>query len=77
MLPNADNKMYYLPKINGNKTSVFIIIFMFIMIIPTTAIIMLTTTTTTNPVYGQHQIRQVSMQQIHQTYKVFQQKKFR
>ena len=45
--------MYYLPKINGNKTSIFIIIFMFIMIIPTTAIIVLTTTTTTNPVYGQ------------------------
>jgi pimeloyl-ACP methyl ester carboxylesterase len=43
--------MYYLPKIKGNKTSIFIIIFMFIMIIPTTAIIMLTTTT--NPVYGQ------------------------
>jgi len=42
--------MYYLPKIKGNKTSIFIIIFMFIMIIPTTAIIMLTTT---NPVYGQ------------------------
>ena len=35
--------MYYPPKINGNKTSIFIIIFMFIMIIPTTAI-MLTTT---------------------------------
>ena len=35
--------MYYLPKINGNKTSIFIIIFIFIMIIPTTAI-MLTTT---------------------------------
>ena len=44
--------MYYLPKIKGNKTSIFIIIFMFIMIIPSTAIIMLTTTTT-NPVYGQ------------------------
>ena len=44
--------MYYLPKINGNKTSIFIIIFTFIMIIPTTAIIMLTITTT-NPVYGQ------------------------
>ena len=44
--------MYYLPKIKGNKTSIFIIIFMFIMIIPTTAIIMLTTTIT-NPVYGQ------------------------
>ena len=43
--------MYYLPKINRNKTSVFIIIFMFIMIIPTTAIIVLTTTIT-NPVYG-------------------------
>src|SRR5919112_6809312 len=44
--------MYYLPKINGNKTSIFIIISMFIMIIPTTtAIIMLTITT--NPVYGQ------------------------
>ncbi len=43
--------MYYLPKIKGNKTSVFIIIFMFIMIIPTTAIML--TTTTTNPVYGQ------------------------
>ncbi len=42
--------MYYLPKIKGNKNSVFIIIFMFIMIIPTTAIMM---TTTTNPVYGQ------------------------
>ena len=44
--------MYSLPKINGNKTSVFIIIFMFIMIIPTTAIIVLTITTN-NPVYGQ------------------------
>ena len=44
--------MYYLPKINGNKTSIFIIIFMFIMIIPTTAIIMLTTTIII-PVYGQ------------------------
>ena len=43
--------MYYLPKINGNKTSIFIIIFMFIMIIPTTAIML--TITTTNPVYGQ------------------------
>ena len=43
--------MYYLPKIKGNKTSVFIIISMFIMIIPTTAIML--TTTTTNPVYGQ------------------------
>ena len=42
--------MYYLPKIKGNKTSVFIIISMFIMIIPTTAIML---TTTTNPVYGQ------------------------
>jgi pimeloyl-ACP methyl ester carboxylesterase len=46
-----DNKMYYLPQINGNKTSIFIIIFMFIVIIPT-AIIMLTITTT-NAVYGQ------------------------
>src|SRR5688572_15604849 len=45
-------KMYYIPKINGNKTSIFIIIFMFIMIVPTTTAIMLTTTTT-NPVYGQ------------------------
>ena len=44
--------MYSLPKINGNKTSIFIIIFMFIMIIPITAI-MLTTTTTTTSVYGQ------------------------
>ena len=43
--------MYYLPKIKGNKTSVFVIIFMFIIIIPTTAIML--TTTTTNPVYGQ------------------------
>ena len=43
--------MYYPPKIKGNKTSIFIIIFMFIMIIPTTAIML--TTTTTNPVYGQ------------------------
>jgi pimeloyl-ACP methyl ester carboxylesterase len=43
--------MYYLPKINGNKTSVFIVIFMFIMIIPTTAIVL--TTTITIPVYGQ------------------------
>ena len=43
--------MYYPPKINGNKTSIFIIIFMFIMIIPTTAIVL--TTATTNPVYGQ------------------------
>ena len=48
-----DNKMFYLPQINGNKTSVFIIIFTFIMIIPATAIIMLTITTTNNPVYGQ------------------------
>jgi hypothetical protein len=47
-----DNKMYYLPKINGNKTSIFIIIFMFIVIIPTTAI-MINTTSTTNAVYGQ------------------------
>jgi pimeloyl-ACP methyl ester carboxylesterase len=52
MYPDADNKMYYLPKINGNNTSIFIIISMFIMIIPTTtAIIMLTPPT--NPVYGQ------------------------
>ena len=43
--------MYYPQKIKGNKTSVFIIIFMFIMIIPTSAIILITTTT--NPVYGQ------------------------
>ena len=43
--------MYYPQKIKGNKTSVFIIIFMFIMIIPTA--IMMTTTTTTNPVYGE------------------------
>jgi hypothetical protein len=43
--------MYYLPKIKGNKTSFFIIIFMFIMIIPTTAIML--TTTITLPVYGQ------------------------
>ena len=43
--------MYSLPKINGNKTLIFIIIFMFIMIIPTTAIML--TTITTNPVYGQ------------------------
>lgn len=42
--------MYSLPKINGNKTLIFIIIFMFIMIIPTTAIML---TITTNPVYGQ------------------------
>jgi pimeloyl-ACP methyl ester carboxylesterase len=49
----VDNKMYYQPKIKGNKTSVFVIIFMFIMIIPITTAIMLTTTTTTNPVYGQ------------------------
>ena len=48
-----DNKMFYLSQINGNKTSVFIIIFMFIVIIPATAIIMLTITTTNNPVYGQ------------------------
>ena len=41
--------MYYPQKIKGNKTSVFIIIFMFIMIIPTTAIVL----TTTNLVYGQ------------------------
>ena len=47
--PYEDNKMYFLPKTNGNKTSVFIIILMFIMIIPTTAIMMNTTT----PVYGQ------------------------
>ena len=45
--------MYYLLKNDGNKTSVFIVIFMFIMIIPTTAIIVLTTTTITIPVYGQ------------------------
>ena len=43
--------MHFLSKIKGNKTSIFIIIFMFIMIIPTTAIIL--TITTTNPVYGQ------------------------
>ena len=43
--------MYYLPKINGNKTSILIIIFMFIMIIPTTAIML--TTATANPVYGE------------------------
>ena len=49
--PDADNKMYYQPKINGNKTSIFIIIFTFIMIIPTTAIML--TITTNNPVYGQ------------------------
>ena len=42
--------MYYLPKIKGNKTSIFIIIFMFIMIIPTTAIVLTTSTIT---VYGQ------------------------
>ena len=41
--------MYYSQKIKGNKTSVFIIIFMFIMIIPTTTIMMNTTT----PVYAQ------------------------
>src|SRR5687768_3843687 len=51
--PNADNKMYYLPKINGNKTSIFIIISMFIMIIPTTTAIIMLTTTITLPVYGQ------------------------
>ena len=73
-----DNKMFYLPQINGNKTSVFIIIFMFIMIIPATAIIMLTITTLTI-LFMVSKIRQVSIQQIHnhQTYKVFQQKKFR
>jgi pimeloyl-ACP methyl ester carboxylesterase len=43
--------MYYLSKIKGNKTLIFIIIFMFIIIIPTTAIML--TPTTTNPVYGQ------------------------
>ena len=42
--------MYYLPKIKGNKPSIFIIIFMFIMIIPTTAIVLTTSTIT---VYGQ------------------------
>jgi hypothetical protein len=42
--------MYYLPKINGNKTSIIIIIFMIVMIFPTTAIML---TTTTNPIYGQ------------------------
>jgi len=42
--------MYSLPKINGNKILIFIIIFMFIMIIPTIAIML---TITTNPVYGQ------------------------
>ena len=42
--------MYYLPKINENKTSIIIIFFMFILIIPTTAIML---TTSTNPVYGQ------------------------
>jgi len=67
--------MYYLPKINGNKTSIFIIIFMFIMIIPTTAIML--TTTNTNPVYGQQDKTSFNAKQIHQTYKVFQQKKFR
>ena len=44
--------MYHLPKSNGNKTSIFIIIFTFIMIIPATAIFLMTTTTT-NHVYGQ------------------------
>jgi hypothetical protein len=68
--------MYYPQKSNGSKTSIFIIIFTFIMIIPTTAIIVLTTTTTVNPVYGQ-QDKTNFIQQIHQTYKVFQQKKFR
>ena len=43
--------MYYLLKNDGNKTSVFIVIFMFIMIIPSTAIVL--TTTITIPVYGQ------------------------
>ena len=58
--------MYYLLKVNGNKTSVFIIILMFIMIIPTTAIVL---TTTTNPVYGQPDKTSFnatdSLQQIH------------
>src|SRR5215204_7780319 len=45
--------MYYPQKINGNKTSIFIIIFMFIMIIPTTTAIIMLTITTNNPVYGQ------------------------
>ena len=48
-----DNKMFYFPQINGNKTSIFIIIFMFIIIIPTTTAIMLTTTTSTTSVYAQ------------------------
>ena len=48
-----DNKMFYFPQINGNKTSIFIIIFMFIMIIPTTTAIIMLTITTNNPVYGQ------------------------
>lgn len=51
MNPDADNKMYYIPQIKGNKTSVFIIIFTFIMIIPATAIML---TIITNSVYGQH-----------------------
>ena len=34
------------------------------------------TTTTTIPVYGEQPDQTVLMQQIHQTYKVFQQKKF-
>jgi pimeloyl-ACP methyl ester carboxylesterase len=45
--------MYYPQKIKGNKTSIFIIIFMFIMIIPTTTAIIVLTTTITIPVYGQ------------------------
>lgn len=45
--------MHYSQKNKGNKTSVFIIIFMFIMIIPITAILLNTTITTVNPVYGQ------------------------
>ena len=53
MLLDEDNKMYYPQKINGNKTSIFIIIFMFIMIIPTTTAIIMLTITTNNPVYGQ------------------------
>ena len=45
--------MYYPQKSNGNKTSVFIIIFTFIMIVPTTTAIIVLTTTTTTSVYGQ------------------------
>ena len=66
--------MYYLPKIKGSKTLVFIIIFMFIVVIPTA--IILTTTTTTNPVYGQPDQTSFNVTDS-SNIQAFQQKKFR